>query len=57
MTDLGPTAQTWSDPVANAVVRNLSFEILFKFRTFWPGSNQAHVAVDHIEELRQFIDP
>ena len=53
---LGPSGDAGLDAVAHGVVGDLVGELIHKKRPLGAWPDQAHVTVEHVEELRQFID-
>src|SRR6516165_1160701 len=53
---LRPTGDARFHRVARVVMRNLVLEIANQFRAFWPRSDKAHFAFEHIKELRRLVD-
>ena len=54
--DLGPSGDTRLHFVAQHVIWNFGFEFLNQYRSFGPGTNQAHFAVENVEQLRKFVE-
>src|SRR4051794_14453880 len=53
--DLGPARDAGFDGVASVIVRNRLGELIDEDGPFWPWPNQAHVAQEDVDELRQLI--
>ena len=53
--DLGPASDTGFDAMACHVVGDGLAELLDENWPFRSGTDQAHVALEHVDELRQFI--
>src|SRR5262249_269373 len=57
VTDLRPSGQPGFDQVTLGVVRDSLFKLFDEDRALWPRSDQAHLAVNDVNQLRQFVDP
>src|SRR5882672_460488 len=55
--DLRPSGQPRFDQVTLGVIRNSLFKLFDEDRAFGPRPDQAHLAANDIEQLRQFINP
>src|SRR6266542_2491790 len=55
--DLRPSGQPRFDQVTLGIIRNSLFELFDEDRAFGPRPDQAHLAANDIEQLRQFINP
>src|SRR2546430_8939728 len=55
--DLGPAGDAGLHGQPFHVVRNLFLEGMDEFRTLGAGSDEAHVAQQDVEELRQLVEP
>lgn len=55
--DLGQAGDTRFDVMAIGVFGVFFFELFDEVRPFWSRANEAHVAVEDIENLRQFVEP
>ena len=53
---LCPAGDTGLDAVAHRVIGNLGGELLDEVGPLGARADQAHVAAEHVEELRQFVD-
>src|SRR5687768_12664345 len=53
---LRPSGQARLDDMALAVERNLHLEVLDELGTLRAGSDQAHVAAQHVPQLRQLVE-
>ena len=54
--DLGPAAQARTHPMALAVVGDMTLQVMLELGTLRPRSDQAHLTVEHIEQLGQLIE-
>src|SRR4051812_43017937 len=57
MIDLRPSSDTGLHREALAIVRDFPAEHVHELRTFGPWAHNRHVALHHIPQLRQFIEP
>src|SRR5262249_30855878 len=55
--DLGPAGDPRLDAMAHAVERDLMGELLDEARPLRPRANEAHLALQHVDELRQLVNP
>lgn len=53
--DLGQAGDAWFDVMAIGVFGVLLFEFFDEEGPFWSGTDEAHVAVEDVEDLRQFV--
>ena len=54
---LRPSGQAGPDDVALAVERNLLGQLLDELRPLGPRADEAHVADQHVPQLRQLVEP
>src|ERR1700704_642363 len=54
--DLGPTSQTRPDLLPLEVSRHVGAVLLVEERRLRAGTDQAHVALDYVDQLRQLIE-
>src|SRR6478609_5045813 len=54
--DLRPPGDADRHPVAIAVAVDLGGELLDEVRALGPGTDDGHVAADHVEQLRQLVE-
>src|ERR1039458_2378532 len=54
---LRPTRDTWFDAAALAIARHLPGELFYEIGPFRTRTDKAHRATQHIDQLRQLIDP
>ena len=54
---LRPAGQAGLDDVALAVERNLAVKLLHELRALGPRPHEAHVAAQHVPQLRQLVEP
>ena len=56
-TYLSPAAETRAHPMALAVVGDAEFKLVLEFGPLRPRTDQAHLAIKHVQKLGQFVKP